>query len=540
MADLNLGDSTSRIGVDGYTAQFKSMSDPEFAAYEAGRKKEVELGKQAQGEATKRAQSQIMADYGSTLFSKPAPKFVPSQEDMSGFAALGSLLAVSGAMMGMKGKTSGIMAMNAISGMMKGYQQGRKDLYEQERQKFEASMKEWERERGQIKEAFDMALKMAPTNYKGATEFLNKTLAGMGVEVPRASLQRNGLTQTAASFGQALDKAGTTAKAIGAKTGYKMSPQEQIALSQEEARREAERKALGTGALEYGQIDGVKGMYSREQIVKAGPKFEPLAKPTSRTTKIQFEGKTVLADETGKPLRDPEGNVIAAPETARAGQQQFIAQRVVNSLGGAASAVEGLMALPAGTTTEVLPNLTTQDGLTNYFRNNIGRSLTSREADNMNTLFAGLGRNLATIESSGTATGLKALSDSLQSGVFINAGVDDPYKVALKVADIRRIAEENIQPIIDAKMLTPDQEKAASKLMERLKKAVPFTVIDVINAGNEAMATETGKPTTTIGEQTKGVVSGYKTADDVANAFKSGQISEQDARKILKEKFGIE
>ena len=131
--------------------------------------------------------------------SAPAPKFQTTGDPLvderirSGFAALGSLLAVSGAMMGMKGKTSGIMAMNVISGMMKGYQQGRKDLYEQERQKFEMSMKDWERERSQIKEAFDMALKMAPTNYKGAVEFLNKTLTSLGVEVPKASLEKNGL-----------------------------------------------------------------------------------------------------------------------------------------------------------------------------------------------------------------------------------------------------------------------------------------------------------------------------------------------------------
>jgi hypothetical protein len=178
-----------------------------------------EEAKKARAESQKAGQAKIMSDYGEALFSKPAPHFQASQEDMSGFAALGSLLAVSGAMMGMKGKTSGIMAMNAISGMMKGYQQGRKDLYEQERQKFEMSMKDWERERSQIKEAFDMALKMAPTNYKGATEFLNKTLASMGVQVPRASLERNGLTQTVGSFGQALDNAGEKAKQIAGVTG---------------------------------------------------------------------------------------------------------------------------------------------------------------------------------------------------------------------------------------------------------------------------------------------------------------------------------
>jgi hypothetical protein len=173
--------------------------------------------------------------------------------------------------------------------------------------------------------------------------------------------------------------------------------------------------------------------------------------------------------------------------------------------------------------------------------------LASREADNMNTLFAGLGRNLASIEASGTATGLKALSDSLQSGVFINAGVDDPYKVALKMADIRRIAEENITPAINAKRFTPEQEKEAVRLLDRLRKAVPFTVVDVIKAGNAAEALETGEDVDTLGTVTKSAVgetvsapATYKTVEDVAAAYKSGKIDVTTAKKILKDSFGVE
>ena len=46
---VDLQDSSQSMGMGDYSTKFKGMSDPEFAAYEAGRKKEVELGKQAQG-----------------------------------------------------------------------------------------------------------------------------------------------------------------------------------------------------------------------------------------------------------------------------------------------------------------------------------------------------------------------------------------------------------------------------------------------------------------------------------------------------------
>jgi len=41
----------------------------------------------------------------------------------------------------------------------------------------------------------------------------------------------------------------------------------------------------------------------------------------------------------------------------------------------------------------------------------------------------------------------------MQSGIYINAGVDDPYKVAIKLADIRRIATENIRPAIESGLM---------------------------------------------------------------------------------------
>ena len=181
-------------------------------------------------------------------------------------------------------------------------------------------------------------------------------------------------------------------------------------------------------------------------------------------------------------------------------QQQMMAQRAVNSLGGVASALESLKELPAGTTTGVLPNLTTKDGLLNYVRNNIGRKISSREAEMMNTIFTGVGRNLASIEASGAATGLAELAKQMQQGLYINAGVDDPYKVAIKLADIRRVAVENILPAIKSGAMPEQQAKAALELVKRIEKAIPFDTTEVVQAAR-------GGRGRTIGESTEKAVS---------------------------------
>jgi hypothetical protein len=208
-----------------------------------------------------------------------------------------------------------------------------------------------------------------------------------------------------------------------------------------------------------------------------------------------------------------------AAKTEKVTQQQMMAQRAVNSLGGVASALESIKELPAGTTTGILPNLQTKDGLLNYVRNNVGRKITSREAEILNTLFTGVGRNLASIEASGAATGLAELSKQMQSGIYINAGVDDPYKVAIKLADIRRIATENIRPAIESGLMPKGQAETAAKLVERIEKAIPYSTTDVVKAATQGRAT--------LGEKAEEVTrpsKTYATEADAEAAFKAGTL----------------
>ena len=161
-------------------------------------------------------------------------------------------------------------------------------------------------------------------------------------------------------------------------------------------------------------------------------------------------------------LQHAEDMVLKKREQgAKATQQAFMAQRAVNALGGVASALENIGQLPAGTTTQVLPNLTTKDGMTNFVRNFGGRKLSAKEAQAMETLFTGVTRNLAAIEASGAATGLVGLSTQMEK--LIPKAGQSATTTALQLADIKRVAVENIKPLIESGLMPAQQAAVRSE-----------------------------------------------------------------------------
>ena len=389
-------------------AEEKRVGD--LQAQAAGELKKAELTQQANvvGEQAKAATE--IADKAKTYVEDahkkeadfPYPEFHPTKDNAESLAGLFSIVSTLGIMLGSSGKQSGLNAMNAMGGMMTGWQKGRADLFKREKEEFDKEF----------------------TRIKTIHESLRKDLEDYMKLLP-------------------YDKEAAMYKAaeISAKTGS---------------------DSIINSYIKKGQLDNAMKLL------------------TSAAKLIEHE-----EDRRAK----------AEQKSAKITQQQQMAQRAVNSLGGVASALESIKELPAGTTTGLLPNLQTKDGLLNYVRNTIGRKVTKREAEEMNTIFTGIGRNLASIEASGAATGLSELSKQMQSGLYINSGIDDPYKVAIKLADIKRIAVENILPAIDSGTLTPGQAESARGLINRINQAIPFTTIEVIQAGRQS-----GKPT--IGDVT--------------------------------------
>jgi len=367
----------------------------DLEAQTAGELKQAELTQKANvaGEQAKAATE--IADKAKTYVDDakkkeaefPYPEFHPTKDNAETLGGLFSIVSTLGIMLGSSGKQSGLNAMNAMSGMMTGWQKGRADLFKREKEEFDKEFNRIKTIHESLRKDLEDYMKLLPYDKEAAMYKASEISAKAGSDSIINSYIKNGQAQNAMKL---LDSA---AKLI---------------------EKEDERRAK------------------------------------------------------------------AAEKTQKATQQQFRAQTIINALGGVSSAVESISKLPAGTTSGVLPNLVSKDGMFNAVRNMAGRKMSSAESKALDTLFKGVSRNLAAIEASGAATGLVGLAQSLEA-LSPKAG-DSTYDAAIKMADIRRVAAENVGPLITSGLLTKEQAQTAQGLVERLERAIPYTTDDVINA----------------------------------------------------------
>jgi hypothetical protein len=67
----------------------------------------------------------------------PYPEFHPTKDNAESLGGLFSIVSTLGIMLGSSGKQSGLNAMNAMTGMMNGWQKGRADLFKREKEEFD-------------------------------------------------------------------------------------------------------------------------------------------------------------------------------------------------------------------------------------------------------------------------------------------------------------------------------------------------------------------------------------------------------------------
>ena len=184
-------------------AQFKKTSSEERAKVskaesdlvEAQITKQREAAQAKSDLATKQANQMtgIMDTYGKQMMA-PAPKREIEAQTKEGMMGLAALLPVAGAFFGGKGLTSATGAMQAMTGLVKGYQEGNKERIAFEQKKYDDSMKEFDRHQQQIKTAFDMAIKKAQVNQSAAQAELEIKLAALDAPLLREMVKKNGIS----------------------------------------------------------------------------------------------------------------------------------------------------------------------------------------------------------------------------------------------------------------------------------------------------------------------------------------------------------
>jgi hypothetical protein len=146
----------------------------------------------------------IISDYSKQLMA-PAPKREIEAQTKEGMMGLAALLPVAGAFFGGKGLTSATGAMQAMTGLVKGYQEGNQQRIAFEQKKYDDAIKEFDRHQQQIKTAFDMALKNAQINQNAAQAKLKMDLYTLNSPMLAELVEKQGIVKTAEANIQMID-----------------------------------------------------------------------------------------------------------------------------------------------------------------------------------------------------------------------------------------------------------------------------------------------------------------------------------------------
>jgi hypothetical protein len=128
---------------------------------------------------------------------QPIPEFVATRETARDIGSLASLLMVAGAALGGKGKQGALMAVQAMTGMMAGYRQGRQDLYQRERQNYETGLRQVQAQNQQLHQAFERSMRTAQTDLEAARAEFRVAATELGANLPVLMGQQVGQQGTA-------------------------------------------------------------------------------------------------------------------------------------------------------------------------------------------------------------------------------------------------------------------------------------------------------------------------------------------------------
>ena len=176
-----MSDTLTSTGIGG-VASMNTLPIPTSAmgGIQAGMAEDIAVGREQAAKAQEIAQGTAGAQrqYVGALQQAavpikelgPTPEFIPTKETATELSGLFGMLGVLGTMIGGKGKSSGMDAMSAMTGMMQGYQQGRKDLYDREYSNFQAATQRFNAELAKRKTDYELALTSAKGNLDAAIQ----------------------------------------------------------------------------------------------------------------------------------------------------------------------------------------------------------------------------------------------------------------------------------------------------------------------------------------------------------------------------------
>lgn len=188
-----------RIAQEGQAAEALQQTGVRYAQeQEQKAKANVEAGKAA-------GEEQALGEYAAEqkrLYEKaeketnPFPSFNPSQEDLTSYAQLGSMIMTAGLLLGNSGKVPAKAALASMTGMLNGWRQGRRDLWDKESKAFEKELSRIKAANQAIESNLKKGLELAATNRELSRQKYMNAAAIAG---------RNSIIETAIATGRAQD-----------------------------------------------------------------------------------------------------------------------------------------------------------------------------------------------------------------------------------------------------------------------------------------------------------------------------------------------
>ena len=150
----------------------------------------LQTGKMAAQESFGAAEKGAMQGYQQKLEEQPLPAFVPTKDNAQDLAGLFSLVSIIGMI---AGKSNGQMAMQAMNGMLEGYQKGRADLYKKEATEFDKNFKAMLSKHAEFRKEMEDAIKLATTDKEAGMQAAELAAAKAGSSIVQAQLRKGDL-----------------------------------------------------------------------------------------------------------------------------------------------------------------------------------------------------------------------------------------------------------------------------------------------------------------------------------------------------------
>lgn len=367
------------------------------------------------------ASQRIEADLDSIRAKFPYPEFHPTQDNIQSLTGLFSIIGLIGTAMGGAGKNSALLALNSMSGMMKGWRSGRADLFKREKEEFDKNM---QRVKSVLEDAYkdaDRAEKMLAYNRQEAEALAAQSAAKLGGQIGKQILEKQSVGNYVKYLKELLQDFKHT---------------EDLASRKDEARlnREAAERRHREAMAQRERLAKDKAQQSKEK-----------GQGTAANTRYAFN----MTESFGQAAQDLI-NITRLPRDTVMGSFAELAGKSGDSL---------------------------KAGLTAA----LGRQLTTQDERMFSQLVAGLDQNMARTLGGGYASSsAKHMIDAYKQQIP-RAG-DTAGSAALFLARFRQELEI-FADVFDAHPGATDRMNGkVQKYVTAVEKAIPFTVDDVLSS----------------------------------------------------------